>query len=818
MNAAEQTRAFCSALFAGDATPDGELAGQHAVVFVLPSKRNTWVPLDDLDRLVETITAADRGQTQGVYVSMVGSTHVERAALPDDSGGTYTGRVTNDTADALFGVWADLDVAGPAHTSGKLPPDRAAVMRILAEMRLEPSLVWDSGNGLQALWLLDNPWVIESDGERAEAAGLVRDWLRTVAAHAHRIGRWKVDAVHDLARVLRVPGTTNRKRLKDGTALPVRPVELLVFEPDRRYTTDQLNAACLDREILDQHEAMVRPGKGDSALVDLGPIWRLVNSAAYRERRYEAEWWSDVLDELRELGTAHASAAMIVKIWEHSGRGQFGDHSRADASMARRLADLDVDERDVAEILMCMRLRTGHKVEKVQPTKRGQDYLVGMTIGKTFASARKAAQERTVALDAAQQAAAAELAAQREEDARAVAARRAAAAERADHGRTELDPEHGMSTVTGLAGHAVATYVQHEPQKIVSEPGGGGCDPPIDAPSEEPDGSGPEQPVDEPSDATDDAPQPDPDTPDPETLDDDLPPPAPRALPAASPPGPGRSPFPPRTETQISTLKALTADLFEEDVDVEIYALQQRGRGADAKRRIMLRPGPDFGYAVSPPEGFRPGLPFYTGWWPLATFNKAAGWKAAIESDCNIVVRTMNADTFRERYSRVLVRLWEPDNSGGSLASVTADALRRYLVDYPPVRDWGEARQVGSPWLLMQSDAWTPDHTFAVLVRWMDFGRFVRANYSLQVGPTALAEMAELVGAIDAVTPEQDGRWKSLHRDFFTDRTWAAILENARLAAARREDRRGGLHLVDGTGGDDEGMPRDGTQRLRGRR
>ncbi|MBC8091961.1 MAG: hypothetical protein H7Y15_08495 [Pseudonocardia sp.] len=277
---------------------------------------------------------------------------------------------------------------------------------------------------------------------------------------------------------------------------------------------------------------------------------------------------------------------------------------------------------------------------------------------------------------------------------------------------------------------------------------------------------------------------------------------------------PTRSPFSARPESTATLLKAFSAELISDRMgDVTIWQLQQRGSGAEAKRRIMLRLGSGVAWPDGPPQGFQPGEPLYSGWWPAATFDKPGGWIRALEQDPMIICNPMTADDFRTRYSKALIRLWRPDTSGGSLASTARSALRQFLLDYPPTRDWAEASSVGMPWLISQSATWLPTDDFAVVVRWLDVGRFVRSNFAVQVTPSVLAEMAELTGAVDAVTPTQEGRWRLLRRDYFDDRTWALILDGARNVALRREDRRG-LHVLRG-GAADDGASDDGDD-LRG--
>lgn len=117
-------------------------------------------------------------------------------------------RGTASGACAIPGLWADLDVAGPAHKSASLPPTKEAAADLARRAPWPPSVLVDSGNGLQAWWLFPNPLPLKTDDDRKRAADLVarlQDCLR------QNPEGWEVDPTADLARVLRLPGTWNRK-------------------------------------------------------------------------------------------------------------------------------------------------------------------------------------------------------------------------------------------------------------------------------------------------------------------------------------------------------------------------------------------------------------------------------------------------------------------------------------------------------------------------------------------------------------------------------------------------------------------------------
>ena len=85
---------------------------------------------------------------------------------------------------AIPGFWADLDVESEGDPKARFS-DKAAAHNFLAGLPVTPTVVVDSGNGLQAWWLFKEPWVFDSDDERTEAAALTRGFGGRV-----RSGMW----------------------------------------------------------------------------------------------------------------------------------------------------------------------------------------------------------------------------------------------------------------------------------------------------------------------------------------------------------------------------------------------------------------------------------------------------------------------------------------------------------------------------------------------------------------------------------------------------------------------------------------------------
>lgn len=120
------------------------------------------------------------------------------------------GRGGDDLSYMFPGLWADIDLAGPGHKSkGVLPPTVEEGMRIVAESGLpQPSHWIHSGGGLYPWWLLREPAEIDDiETFRALSSG----WQRIIETASKKLGYTYGAGIGDLSRVLRIPGTINRK-------------------------------------------------------------------------------------------------------------------------------------------------------------------------------------------------------------------------------------------------------------------------------------------------------------------------------------------------------------------------------------------------------------------------------------------------------------------------------------------------------------------------------------------------------------------------------------------------------------------------------
>jgi putative DNA primase/helicase len=144
----------------------------------------------------------DRRGDKGIYARV---TTLRTAVTADGRRGS------DEDSLSLPGLWADMDVVGPGHKTTKpLPVTLDDCKKIVTEAGLPDPTLWvSSGGGFYPWWLFDEPWTLDSSGIKW-AQEISRVWQDAIAESAKELG-FHYGPVPDLSRVLRIPGTVNRK-------------------------------------------------------------------------------------------------------------------------------------------------------------------------------------------------------------------------------------------------------------------------------------------------------------------------------------------------------------------------------------------------------------------------------------------------------------------------------------------------------------------------------------------------------------------------------------------------------------------------------
>jgi hypothetical protein len=227
-----RSREFLEALYSGK---PGDL---YLLLWTLPEKESRW-----FRDVKDAIRCTDEFRDRDLYVGV--------GLARQDCG--LKRRCPSGEIAGIVGVWADLDLRSDAHPKATLPESIEQALSILPA-EFPPSVVVLTGNGAHIWWLFREPWIFESDEERKTAAALVSCWHTLLRDNAGRRG-WTYERLADLARVLRVPGTTNRK----DPANP-KPVTLHSYT-DSRFNPSEFTEYLEDLGIQDDETDVAAGGE-----------------------------------------------------------------------------------------------------------------------------------------------------------------------------------------------------------------------------------------------------------------------------------------------------------------------------------------------------------------------------------------------------------------------------------------------------------------------------------------------------------------------------------------------------------------------------
>jgi hypothetical protein len=190
-----------------------------------------------------------------------------RATIPDIA-----------AVNCLFAEFDAKDFAG----------DKPATLAHVDGLAVPPSVIVDSGGGYHAYWLFRAPFRLTSNEERERARRLQAAWVVYVGGDK---------GAKDLARVLRVPGTVNRKYD------PPRPVVILRADYDRLYNLPDLET--LARPAERTPAPIGGNGRGPSE--DAGSFWlgKALDQAAPGNRNATGFW---LATQLRDAGLSASEA------------------------------------------------------------------------------------------------------------------------------------------------------------------------------------------------------------------------------------------------------------------------------------------------------------------------------------------------------------------------------------------------------------------------------------------------------------------------------------------------------------------------------
>ena len=196
------------------------------LIWTLPDKKSYWLGQDTgkLITLAEKLVKEEKDVYIGVGLA--------------PSGIKSTLRARADQIVALPAFWLDIDFKDPVHVKKNLPSEVEAIIFIRDEITPPPTFVIHTGHGFHLWWTLDKPMLLKTAEDKEHATGLLNDFSEGIKAKM-KVHQWTLDSTFDLARVLRLPGTTNFKN---------DPLEVHIkTHNDVTYTIDQLSSPHVER-------------------------------------------------------------------------------------------------------------------------------------------------------------------------------------------------------------------------------------------------------------------------------------------------------------------------------------------------------------------------------------------------------------------------------------------------------------------------------------------------------------------------------------------------------------------------------------------
>lgn len=229
--------------------------GAYAYYHALPDRRSWWHP-------VGTPLAPPAECTSNWYFGVHPTTAIPPANAHGEIKPSSAVRAQKRYIAAINCLYGEFDA--------KAYGSKEAILDHIAGTTWPiPSVIVDSGGGIHGYWLLREPWLLESDDSREAAAIIQRLWVQAVIGAD--------PSVHDLVRILRIPGTLNFKYD------PPRPVQLLTCNLDCTYTLPALTAHLppIHEAAPRFHDEPTRKAQSIAAFNAANDVTRLLESHGY---------------------------------------------------------------------------------------------------------------------------------------------------------------------------------------------------------------------------------------------------------------------------------------------------------------------------------------------------------------------------------------------------------------------------------------------------------------------------------------------------------------------------------------------------------
>jgi putative DNA primase/helicase len=258
--------------------------------------------------------------------------------------------LANDVT-AIGGLWIDIDVEGTNHKGKKrYPKTMQEAIKIANSLPLKPSVILNTGGGIHAWWKLAEIQEIDSTEMLDYVTKTVAQWQLTLQYHAS-LKKYDIDSTHDLARVMRIPGTYNCKG-KEPKLITIIEENDNAFELE---DFEQYFPKEMEKQFKEVTEVKARKKDGlPNVVID-------INAGL------DPEKWSLAVQSFPKLQSLFDHEKHAVK--------HFKDNSLSsiDLSLASTLVNIGWNDQDIANVITAHRLKYDPNDHKIRSGRI--DYL-----------------------------------------------------------------------------------------------------------------------------------------------------------------------------------------------------------------------------------------------------------------------------------------------------------------------------------------------------------------------------------------------------------------------------------------------------------
>ncbi len=144
----------------------------YITITTLPDRKTRWFKCTEIEKISKV--AENLGKKMNVFFGV----GLRNEVLPNGQRGSEKDILCVTT------LYADIDIKGNAHAQTSLPSSVNEATDFLHGLKIKPSIIVNSGNGIHGYWLLNKPFIIKSESDRKRISSIFKDFGKYVNGEA----------------------------------------------------------------------------------------------------------------------------------------------------------------------------------------------------------------------------------------------------------------------------------------------------------------------------------------------------------------------------------------------------------------------------------------------------------------------------------------------------------------------------------------------------------------------------------------------------------------------------------------------------------